>query len=617
MKFSSINQPASLAAALLALPLAAQAGLPAPAPERAAPDSGIIPIRVKAGTARPAPDSSADDLPWLYRAGFADRLSPFWFRWMIGSISEEATDGEPEFAAQLAVSTAAPDPAVRARQSVQPSTPGPVQAVRPQGLATEGAAIAPLPQAAGGTLNVDNARVVTADDIYANVFVGVNGNGSITHSAGVFTVTTELDLGYNSARTGTYNLSGTGTLAVKNLYIGGSGVGSFTQTGGTVNATDAINLGATSGGAVTYSISAGVLNTPYLVVGDLGPATFTQSGGSVTTRSNFVQGFQFGGKAATYQFNAGTLTIPNVYSFTVNTGTFNFNGGVLQASATNPTFMQGLLAANVQSGGLKIDTNGFDITIAQPLLHNGAGTDGGLTKQTGAGTLTLTGSNTYNGATTISSGTLTVSNNGGATLGRLQGTPTLTVNSGGTLLLAGSSAVNDRLNDAAAVTLSGGGKISTGALSEGAAPTAPGGAGGAAGVGALTLASTSSGARAIIDFTAATTGSALIFSSLTSASKGAFVNILGFTGTQRGDNGAAGNDRLLFTSDPGFSVADLANWQFTNDAGANFATGGLQIAYNGYYEIVPVPEPATWLAGALLLGGASLTLCRRRRATAV
>jgi autotransporter-associated beta strand protein len=58
----------------------------------------------------------------------------------------------------------------------------------------------------------------------------------------------------------------------------------------------------------------------------------------------------------------------------------------------------------VDAGGAFIDSNGQSITIAQPLLGTGA-----LTKQ-GAGTLTLSGANTYTGNTTVSAGTLSLSN---------------------------------------------------------------------------------------------------------------------------------------------------------------------------------------------------------------
>ena len=55
--------------------------------------------------------------------------------------------------------------------------------------------------------------------------------------------------------------------------------------------------------------------------------------------------------------------------------------------------MQGLTTASIKAGGAIIDTNGFNITIGQPLLHDaslGLTPDGGLTKL-GNGTLKLTG----------------------------------------------------------------------------------------------------------------------------------------------------------------------------------------------------------------------------------
>jgi len=59
---------------------------------------------------------------------------------------------------------------------------------------------------------------------------------------------------------------------------------------------------------------------------------------------------------------------------------------------------------------------------------SGTGPSGGLIK-TGAGTLALTGDNTYTGATTVNAGTLLVNN----TTGSGTGTGTVTVNSGATL----------------------------------------------------------------------------------------------------------------------------------------------------------------------------------------
>jgi autotransporter-associated beta strand protein len=81
---------------------------------------------------------------------------------------------------------------------------------------------------------------------------------------------------------------------------------------------------------------------------------------------------------------------------------FNFKGGTLRARTSTPSFMQGLSAAVIMEAAAVIDTAGFDVSIAQPLL---AGGTGGLTKN-GTGTLTLSGVNTYTGATLVNAGRL-------------------------------------------------------------------------------------------------------------------------------------------------------------------------------------------------------------------
>ncbi len=122
-----------------------------------------------------------------------------------------------------------------------------------------------------------------------------------------------------------------------------------------------------------------------------------------------------GTNQTTVNLNGGTLTTGAFFKTNIGgaqLSTLNLNGGTIRAGATSATFLPVLtgLTANVQAGGAKIDTNGFDVTIAQPLLHDpalGASLDGGLFKS-GAGTLTLTAVNTYTGPTLLTGGTLNV-----------------------------------------------------------------------------------------------------------------------------------------------------------------------------------------------------------------
>src|ERR1035437_11176752 len=83
--------------------------------------------------------------------------------------------------------------------------------------------------------------------------------------------------------------------------------------------------------------------------------------------------------------------------------TVNLNGGTVHASANNVNFIHDVTLAFVQLGGVIFDSQGFNITVAESLLDDGSG--GGLTKN-GVGALTLTGANTYTGATVVNAGTL-------------------------------------------------------------------------------------------------------------------------------------------------------------------------------------------------------------------
>ena len=141
------------------------------------------------------------------------------------------------------------------------------------------------------------------------------------------------------------------------------------------------------------------------------------------------------GILTTNRLNGGTFIVGGLVK-SANGNTMFFNGGVLQAGANNTAFLPVMSSQSnyVQAGGAIIDDGGFAITIAAPLLHDpllGASFDGGLAKL-GAGTLTLTASNTFTGDTLVVAGSLALSGNGS-----LPGTQNITVGSGATLDVSG------------------------------------------------------------------------------------------------------------------------------------------------------------------------------------
>lgn len=242
------------------------------------------------------------------------------------------------------------------------------------------------------------------------------------------------------SRTGAYVLGGGGRLIVTGTMTGTTGASEIRDgttleiaTGGTLNLGGSPVIGANSTTGITSQdgnmlISGGAVSitgTSNFVIGNLTSGTtnsvVTINAGSLSVISTSANGIRFGSNNptggtvnGTFNLDGGLVTAPSVTRISgagVVNATFNFNGGTLRANKNNTTFLQNLTAANVKAGGARIDTNGFDITIAQALLDAGGG--GGLEKL-GNGTLTLTGANAYTGTTTISGGTLLVGTGGTA-----------------------------------------------------------------------------------------------------------------------------------------------------------------------------------------------------------
>jgi autotransporter-associated beta strand protein len=186
--------------------------------------------------------------------------------------------------------------------------------------------------------------------------------------------------------------------------------------------------------------------------------TVSDAGNFSCNTLDLVRAALYPGSQGTVNLNGGTLAVNNVITDNNNAGTtngaekatFNFNGGTLKATTSQGAFLEGLTTAKVQANGAKIDDGGFAITIAQPLLADSTSPGGGLTKL-GAGTLRLSGTNSYTGSTIVSNGVLQIS---GAI-----GTGAVNVASSGTL--SGSGMVGGAVNIAPGGTLSPGDGVGT------------------------------------------------------------------------------------------------------------------------------------------------------------
>ncbi len=308
---------------------------------------------------------------------------------------------------------------------------------------------------ATGTLNLSGSGQITINSgggfyVGSGFSTNTEGNGTVFQSGGTLTANGTTDGGFtiggrkSKLAIGIYNLSGGTVNANTNVWDGGFGTGTMNQTGGVFQSAFFLSIGRQTGGTGTWNISAGSLNqtnsSDWLLVGEAGTGTLTISGTGQVTTAGLIKVGQTGGKG-TINLDGGTLTTPAIQQGT-GTASFNFSGGTLKATTNSTAFLPVGMTTKVQAGGAIIDTNGVNVTVATPLLHDtalGATPDGGFSKN-GLGTLTLSGAESFTGATNVNNGALTL--NTGASLV----STTVTVAAGATLNANGSLASTTTLN---------------------------------------------------------------------------------------------------------------------------------------------------------------------------
>ena len=251
-------------------------------------------------------------------------------------------------------------------------------------------------------------------------------------------------IGYQSGSSGTATVSGAATWNCDSIQVGiSSGTGRLNITGGTVNSIDGhIGFAGLSWGTATVDGAGSVWNTANLIIAEAANSGWLciYNGGVVNSTSQVQVGtcgdgsgvlrvhgagskffssaqiLSFGGEQAqgtleiqnggVVELAGGSITLGNGY-----TGNIYVNGGILRYSGTASqtnwiSVPSGSGNVYIESGGAAFDiSTAAEVGIGMALKAEPYSPGGGLTK-TGAGTLTLSGANTYTGLTAINGGTL-------------------------------------------------------------------------------------------------------------------------------------------------------------------------------------------------------------------
>lgn len=292
-----------------------------------------------------------------------------------------------------------------------------------------------------GTAGVRNDRTGSGSVIVNfNLALGANAafqsDGALAIGGAVSTNGFALTLSGAAANTLSGAISGTGpltktdsgtwTLSGNNTYSGGT-----TITAGTLQ----IGSGTTTGQI-----------TGPIVVEASGTLGFNRS-------DSFTHAGNISGAGGVRQLGSGTVTLTgnNAYTGTTllnggtlalgsaeaigDTGEIRFSGGRLRFSASNTTDYSSRFSSAANQA-FSFDTAGQDITFASSLTSAG-----GTLRKAGAGTLTLTADNAFNGVTNVDEGTLRIGD--GGTSGSV----------GGAISVASGAAVSVDRSDA--LTLAG------------------------------------------------------------------------------------------------------------------------------------------------------------------
>jgi autotransporter-associated beta strand protein len=455
--------------------------------------------------------------------------------------------------------------------------------------------------ASAGTLNLESHNVTNLIINNGGTILSTGTVSDVVASNGTTSIGGSNSVVVEVSGNATVDVSGS-NVTVSNVS-GGTVTLSNTATGSTVNAASAGTVNAAAADVNVGTVS----GTAEVNLAGANAQVTTVSGGTVTL-SNTATGSRVNtASAGTVNANAAGVNVGMVS----NTATVNVGG----ADGRVTTLAGGTVNANA-AGLVVTNFNGGNIAVASRVtvgLQSGSSAgvisgQGGIAKQ-GASTLTLSGVNTYSGATTVEEGKLVVNGSvassavtvqsgailgGGGTIGSLTLNGILAPgNSAGTTTANGNTFWNQgssydwEIFNLAGPAGTGWDLLSvTGGTLDLTGITGPGGFT----INLITLQGDNNTQGALTGFNPATnyaTGWMIASAS----------SISGFNASEFNIN------KNLFVSGSG---------TFAIEQRAISGGQGLFVTYTGGGS-EPIPEPGTWAAAALLAGAAGYVRWRRRK----
>ena len=336
----------------------------------------------------------------------------------------------------------------------------------------------------GATLVINNVNIGAEALNLAGS--GVAGAGALQASGGAAVVGGSVTLAANTTLGGTGNLNLAGSIDDGGQRLSLTKVGSGTVT--LSAASSYTGTTAVLAGSVALGVDNALASSSALVVdgGTLNVASHNNTVASVALRSGTLAGSggllsssadfdlqsgtvsaALGGSVGLNKTGTGTVTLSGANNFS---GSTTVNAGVLALGASN------VLPAGLRVNGGTLDLASFSDTVSSLILQGGtiAGSSGVLSSSTnfdlrsgtvsatlggssglnkaGTDTVTLAGTNTYTGATTVSAGRLVLD-----AAGSLADSGALAVSSGAAFSLGGRERIGTLT---LAGTLDGGGTLS-------------------------------------------------------------------------------------------------------------------------------------------------------------